>query len=124
MDPGDIRAGYDALADEYAKAFDRELERKPFDREILERFAAIVGPREPVCDLGCGPGQTTAFLHARGVAITGVDLSPGLVRCARRLHPEVPFAEGDMLRLDAQDGAFAGIVAFYSIVNFDLGQVA
>jgi SAM-dependent methyltransferase len=36
----DIGAGYDAAASEYTKEFADELEGKPFDRELLSRFAA------------------------------------------------------------------------------------
>src|SRR5262245_33995956 len=56
-----IRACYDAVAREYAERFTDELAHKPLDRELLSRFASEVGGGQ-VYDLGCGPGQTTAFL--------------------------------------------------------------
>jgi ubiquinone/menaquinone biosynthesis C-methylase UbiE len=35
----------------------------------------------------------------------------------RQLNPDMSFREGNMLALDLQDGALAGIAAFYAIVN-------
>jgi trans-aconitate methyltransferase len=80
--PGDIQGSYDRVADEYARRIFHELEDKPFDREILDRFAGRVGARAPVYDLGCGPGHVARYLHQRGIHMTGMDLSPGMVRRA------------------------------------------
>jgi SAM-dependent methyltransferase len=118
-----IRAAYDTVAREYAEHFADELEHKPRDRELLRRFADAVGSQGVVYDLGCGPGQTTAFLHEHGVSVCGLDLSPELVREARRRYPEVTFEVGDMLALPLPDGAAAGVVAFYAIVHFSPDQL-
>src|SRR5262245_45233295 len=118
-----VRACYDAVAREYAERFSDELAHKPLDRELLRRFADEVAGRGPVWDLGCGPGQTTAFLHGCGVAVRGLDLSPGLVREARERHPGVPFEQGDMTALPLDDGSLAGVVAFYAIVHLSPDQL-
>jgi SAM-dependent methyltransferase len=47
----------------------------------------------------------------------GIDLSPQMVLRARRLNPDIEFSTGDMTALDAADGAWGGILAFYSIVH-------
>jgi SAM-dependent methyltransferase len=112
-----IQACYDAVAREYAERFTDELAHKPLDREVLGRFASEVRGRGEVYDLGCGPGQTTAFLHGCGVGVRGLDLSPELLREARRRHPGLPFEAGDMLALPLADGSLAGVVAFYAIVH-------
>jgi SAM-dependent methyltransferase len=114
-----VRAFYDTVAREYAEQFAAELEGKPLDRALLERFAGDVRGAGPVYDLGCGSGgQTTAFLHALGVDVRGMDLSPAAVAEAARRHPDIPFETGDMLALPQRDGTAAGIVAFYAIVHF------
>src|SRR5262245_552423 len=92
-----VRACYDAVAREYAARFADELAHKPLDRELLDRFADELRGRGPVWDLGCGPGQTTAYLHGRGVSVRGLDLSADLLREARQRHPGVEFGQGDML---------------------------
>jgi len=122
--PEQVRAFYDAVAREYAEHFAGELDGKPLDRALLERFAADVRGAGTVYNLGCGPGgQTTAFLHARGVAVRGMDLSPAAVGEAARRHPRIGFEPGDMLALPLADGAAAGIVAFYAIVHFSSDQL-
>lgn len=122
--PEQVRAFYDAVAAEYAAHFADELARKPLDRALLERFAHSVRGSGPVYDLGCGPGgQTTAFLHALGVEVRGMDLSPVAVAEARRRHPGIDFDVGDMLALPLKDRAAAGIVAFYAIVHFSADQL-
>lgn len=113
----DLQDTYDRVADEYVRRIFHELDDKPFDREILGRFAERVRGRGPVHDLGCGPGHVARYLHERGVEVTGVDLSNGMVRRARELNPGIAFRQGDMCALDTESASLAGIVAFYSIVH-------
>ena len=113
-----IQACYDAVAREYAERFAGELAHKPLDRELLSRFAFEVRGRGLVYDLGCGPGQTTAFLHGSGVQVRGLDLSADLLREARQRHPDIDFEQGDMLALSLADDSLAGVIAFYAIVHF------
>ena len=111
------------MAREYATRFSDELRHKPLDCELLRRFAIEVAGRGPVYDLGCGPGQTTAFLHELGVPVRGLDLSPAFVAEARRRHPGIDFMVGDMLSLPISDAALGGAVAFYSIVHLSDDQL-
>lgn len=112
-----IRDSYDRVADEYAARLFGELRHKPLDRRLLDRFAADVAGRGDVCDMGCGPGQVARYLRDAGLAVFGLDLSPRMIAEARRLSPDIPFREGNMLALDLPNGALAGIAAFYAIVN-------
>src|SRR5215469_14601384 len=70
------RKSYDLVAEEYVKRLYHELESKPLDREVLERFATAVRAQGLVCELGCGSGQVARYLHERGGAVVGFDLSP------------------------------------------------
>jgi len=120
MDPqrlSDYRSSYDEIAEEYAARIAGELANKPLDRMLLDDFATRVNGTGRVCDLGCGPGHVGRYLHDRGVDIFGIDLSPGMLEQARKLNPGIEFQQGNMLALDVEDGAWAGIVAFYSIVH-------
>jgi len=112
-----IRESYDRLADEYARRIFGELQHKPLDRELLNRFAAAVAGRGEVCDMGCGPGHVARYLGDAGVTVFGLDLSPRMLEEARQLNPDISFRLGNMLALDLPDGSLAGIVAFYAIVN-------
>lgn len=119
----DLAATYDRVARAYADQFFTELDRKPFDRALLDRFAASVAGRGRVCDVGCGPGHVGRYLSERGVDVFGLDLSPGMVALARDLNPAMRFEQGDMLALHLPDGALAGIVAFYSLIHLERAAV-
>lgn len=112
-----IRDSYDRVADEYAGRLFHELDQKPLDRELLNRFVTSTAGRGQVCDMGCGPGQIARYLHDRGCQTFGLDLSPRMIETARRLNPDIPFRRGNMLSLDLPDNSLAGIAAFYAIVN-------
>ena len=119
-----IHANYDRLATQYAVNLFDELRHKPFDREVLTRFADQTRTRGRVCDIGCGPGHVTRFLHDLGVSVFGVDLSPAMLTEARRRSPGLEFREGNMLALDLAPNSLAGIVAFYAIVNLPQQRLA
>ncbi|WP_017595695.1 class I SAM-dependent DNA methyltransferase [Nocardiopsis potens] len=109
------RASYDAIAADYDEHFADQLSGKPLDRAVLAGFAELV--RGPVVDVGCGPGRVTAHLASLGLDVHGVDLSPGMLAVARRLHPGVRFEEGSMTALDAPEGGFGAVVAWYSLIH-------
>src|SRR5439155_313770 len=71
----DLAGTYDRVAAPYGEQFFDELARKPFDRELLDRFAARLSGRGLVCDVGCGPGHVGRYLAERGVDVFGLDLS-------------------------------------------------
>jgi ubiquinone/menaquinone biosynthesis C-methylase UbiE len=118
-----IRKNYDQIAEEYARRLFNELDGKPLDRQLLHRFAATVGERGTVCDMGCGPGHVARCLRDAGAEVFGIDLSPQMVRQARKLNPDISFREGNMLALELRDGELAGIAAFYAIVNIPVDSL-
>jgi len=118
-----IRESYDRLAEEYARRIFDELQHKPLDRKLLNRFAADVRGRGKVCDMGCGPGHVARCLRDAGTTVFGLDLSPGMLLQARRLNPDIFFHEGNMMALDLPDEMLAGITAFHAIVNIPKGSL-
>jgi SAM-dependent methyltransferase len=114
-----LQQSYDRIAEEYARQIADELEQKPIDRALLDCFAEMAGGQGPVADIGCGPGHVGRYLHDRGLSVTGIDLSPGMIEVARRLNPDMTFEQGSMLNLPAPDAIWAGIVAFYSIIHIE-----
>lgn len=112
-----IRESYDRLAEEYARRISDELQHKPLDRQLLNRFAKQTKGRGEVCDMGCGPGHVARYLRDAGASVFGLDLSPGMVEQARKLNPGIRFREGNMMSLDLADETLVGIAAFYAIVN-------
>ncbi len=111
------QASYDHVAQIYCDKVANEFDHKPFDRELLDQFAGLVRGKGLVCDLGCGPGHLAHYLHQRGVQVCGIDLSPEMVKEARKRFPGVPYEVGSMVGLAVEDNAWAGIAAFYSLIH-------
>jgi len=120
----DVQSGYDRIAEEYARRIYGELQHKPLDRSLLDRFAKTVSDTGIACDLGCGPGQVARYLQSRGLTPCGVDLSQGMLQRARELNPAIEFYPGDMRALPVANDTWAGIAAFYAIVNLSPAEVA
>jgi SAM-dependent methyltransferase len=119
----DVAADYDRVASAYAKHIHGELAGKPFDRELLDRFAHHVDNGR-VCDAGCGPGHVTRYLHDRGCNAFGLDLSPAMVEHARSFNPGVEFVVGDLRQIPVADASLAGIVCFYSLIHLASDELA
>lgn len=112
-------AAYDIIADDYAEQCADWAGDHALDRALISGFAELVKERgrEPVADVGSGPGEVTARLHALGVPVFGVDVSSRMVAMARRNHPELRFHVGSMTSLDLPDGTLGGIAALYSVIH-------
>jgi SAM-dependent methyltransferase len=119
-----VRDSYDSVARAYADRLASELAGKPLDRHLLNRFAEEVRGRGLVADLGCGPGHVARYLHDQGVTVVGIDLSPAMIAQAQRLNPGLDFKVGDMRKLSLPDASLGGVIAFYSIVHFEPGELA
>lgn len=113
-----VLAAYAAVADDYGTDFAEDLDAKAFDRWLLEGIADMAGT-DPVADVGCGPGHTTAVLASAGADVTGFDLSPAMVGTARLLHPELTFEVGELTRLLLPPTAagWGAITAWYSLAH-------
>jgi SAM-dependent methyltransferase len=119
----DIQKSYDTVAREYADEIYAELAGKPFDRDLLDRFAERVRGQGRVCDLGCGPAQIARYLRDCGIDAFGLDLSAGMLAQARRLNPDIQFVQSSMLALGLGSKVLYGIAAFYSIIHIPRPQV-
>ncbi|MFZ1662306.1 MAG: magnesium protoporphyrin IX methyltransferase [Paracoccaceae bacterium] len=78
-----------------------------------------------VLDAGCGAGQMTAELAARGAEVVAVDISPALVSIAKARLPaehawRVRFASGDMT---ANHGQFDYVVAMDSLIYYGTADI-
>jgi uncharacterized protein len=124
-----VAADYDRLAGAYATAISDELSGKPFDRWLLTRLAKESGGGQGL-DVGCGPGQITAYLADHGVSMTGLDLSPAMIVEARTRHPAVSFVQGSFVMPpmprggDPRDPGWALISAWYAFVHLAPSELA
>lgn len=116
MDLQPVRDAYSGLAEQYIDLMDDGAWREHEDDTALVR-EHLTGLAGPVLDLGCGPGHWTAYLHALGADVTGVDMVPEFIAHARATHPGPAFRLGSMTELDAPDDSVAGILAWYSTIH-------
>lgn len=75
----------------------------------LVTFAGVQAGQR-VLDVGCGTGVVAITARRRGAQVTGVDLTPELLKRAREnaavAHVEIEWHEGDVESLPFGDGAF------------------
>jgi magnesium-protoporphyrin O-methyltransferase len=103
-------------------------------REGRDTMRALMLARLPedlrgarVLDAGCGAGQMTAELAARGAEVLACDISPALVEIARERLPypqkgQVSFHSGDML--DPALGRFDFTLAMDSLIYYAEADLA
>ncbi len=84
--------------------------------QLLDAAGVREGTR--VLDLACGPGAMTALASSRGASAVGLDLAPGMVEQARRLHPGPDFSVGSAEDLAFENGSFEAVVCAYGIGHF------
>lgn len=97
----------------------RDLESAAQEVDGLLRLAPLAGR---VLDLCCGFGRHTRALAARGLEVSGLDLSPDLLRRSGEL-PEAHLLLGRLVRADARripfrTDAFDGLVNLFSSFGY------
>lgn len=115
----ELREAHDVLAEFYAERLAGLLDAMPVERSLLGLFTDLVSASDlggEVADVGCGTGRLAPYLIALGLTPHGVDLSPEMVRVARREVPGADFRVGDIRALPFDDASLAGVVGWYSLM--------
>ena len=115
----ELRAAHDVLAEFYAVRLADVLDRMPVERAVLGLFCDLTlaaGLGTSVADIGCGTGRLEPYLAARGLSPRGIDLSPEMIRVARRDYPGFSFEVADVRELPFPDASLAGVVCWYSLM--------
>jgi SAM-dependent methyltransferase len=108
-----IKQVYDENAERYDAA-------EPWERRLLGADARRIvrEARGDVLELAIGSGRNLP-LYASGVRITGVDVSSGMLRLARRraatLGLDVTLLEGDVQALPFPDASFDTVLTTFSL---------
>ena len=86
-----------AFFDRFAAGDDYDVFLPEAKVRIIDGFVRLsgLGPGARVIDMGCGSGAFTGLLAAHGYKACGLDISPELIRLARRKFPDIDFFEGD-----------------------------
>lgn len=115
-----VATAYDAVA----AGYDDQVAEDAWMRRLLwRRYLALFRPGDRVIDVGCGTGLDTLFLAGRGLRMTGLDISPGMLaelaakaeraglsgRIERRLGDVAALAGWPPASFDGLLSAFAGL---------------
>ena len=82
---------YGAVFDTVAAEYDRHRPTYPDQLIDLVCQAGGLTTGDRVLEIGCGTGQLTRSLVARGLSVTAVEPGQNLISLARRVAPEVEF---------------------------------
>lgn len=117
-----------ARADRFADAADLRfrdadyLDHEPWVRPAFDLLRDVAGKR--VLDYGCGHGMAAVVLVRRGAVVTGIDLSDGYVREARRRaianEVDAEFRQADAERLPFADQSFDAVWGCAILHHLDL----
>jgi ubiquinone/menaquinone biosynthesis C-methylase UbiE len=118
-----IYRAYDDAADEYAKAYWNEIERKNLDCLILKWLSEQVPDEHGILEIGSGPGEVTGYLAKYHSNCIGTDQSKQMILQAKKYFPSAKFQVQDFYELSYEDNSFAAVVAFYAIVNLRIEEI-
>jgi SAM-dependent methyltransferase len=108
---------FDASADYYDIIY---ATFKDYARETA-LIAGLLRQVRPGCrtvlDVACGTGEHARRLAAEGFIVDGLDLDPGLLRIARRKHPEGRFHEADMSAFHI-DRRYDAVMCLFSSIGY------
>jgi len=111
-----VAAAFDRIADLYRGEFASELDRKPFDRDLLTRVGAQFEVGKPVLEVGAGPAHVAGYLAERGVRVVASDASLGQLHEAGAIFTGGDLVAADLARLPIRRATLGGIVAFYCLI--------
>lgn len=91
----------------------QEPPNKPLWEAMLD--GAMIGVGSYMLDVGCGAGGASELAAARGVKVSGLDASEGMIAYARQRVSDGDFRVGDMERLPYKDEQFDAVFAANSV---------
>lgn len=117
----DVGEAYDAIAEEY-DTFYRDGDSVQQDRLIAADIATLRRPHDVTIDLGCGTGLIPRLTRVPSDEYLGVDVSPEMMRVAKRLLPKHNFIVSDVVDLPLNHpltlGAFDFAVSTFGPFNY------
>lgn len=112
------RQAYNLAAQKYHDLFHNEMNKKEYDRKLLDSFAARFNKNSLICDAGCGPSAHIGrYLFDKGMKVVGVDISEKCIELAKLHNSEMKFECADISSMPFDDNSFDGLISYYSIIN-------
>lgn len=111
----------------FAGKYDEFMRDIPYEKwagniaAVLASFGVKIGSE--VLELGCGTGRFTAQLSEYDFKMSGIDLSPSMIKIAKHKHPGIEFKTADMTEYH-DDGRYSAIVSVCDSINYLAGSEA
>ncbi len=97
---------FDVIAEHYDSWYDDPI-GKIYDlqeKHAIEKALPGEADGQTLLEVGCGTGHWSAWFSERGYRVTGIDISPSMVRCAEsKKIPRARFIVGDFLDIEIQE---------------------
>jgi len=91
---------------------------KRWRRRVVRKLQPLLGLNAQVLDVGCGTGDLSIELfEMTGAQVVGIDFCRPMLQLAKEKAPQLPFIEGDALRLPFADGSFDGVSIGFALRN-------
>lgn len=110
---------YNHIASQYADKYFNDTEEVPFIDEFLGRLP----PGGILLDAGCGAGQFTRYMQAKGFRVVSIDASEQMLAIARERVPSGTFEKMDMRHMAVKDGSLDGILAAFSLIHIAESEI-
>ncbi len=112
---------YDQIASIYAKR--RFAKKRLESQKQMDDFVSLLPKKSgQIFDFGCGPGHHSAYLTNLGYMVTGNDISPQMIKIARKHAPKAKFICQDMFDTNFPPKTFIGIWAAASFIHLPKKQ--
>ena len=105
-EPEDVSAMFDGVAKRYDLLNDLlSLGRTKAWRKKATKVINP-GPGMKILDIAAGTGSSSRPLADAGAQVIPMDFSVGMLESGRKRHPDLPFTQGDALKLPFEDNRF------------------
>ena len=105
---------YDIIAEKYIRVNFEDIIFESFRDEFL---LMIEKKGAKILDAGCGPGQDVSHFIEKGHKATGIDISPVMIKNAKKFVPKGEFKIMDLEDLEFSKESFDGLWALRSIIH-------
>jgi len=104
-----------------AKYYDKIYSWKDYEKEVefIERVIKKFKKKNPkIFDVACGTGNHSLLLKNKGYSVLGADISPVMLKIARKKVKGMKFVKVDMQKLDLKE-KFDVIICMFSSINYN-----